>query len=588
MRTVAFDTETRGLDWFDGQTAFLASWADDEGEYVADLSDEAQAATFLSALTSADVIVAHNFSFDAHQVRETLGFDILNLKAELWDTDLMSRVLHPEGQRKGARGGHGLKNLAKIYVDEKAGDSEAVIEELGNSIGVKLKGDNATIGAYHDVWKAYPIEMETYAKEDARFTHAIFNKFGGEIDGPYSKCLKLEYDTMPVLIEAEKRGVAIDQGAVTVQKKKYEQQQSETHEYLETELGTQALGGEGSEDALIEALLKQGIPLKEKTDSGKYATNKFALEKFEDDFPVIEKLFEFRTATKFLSTYINPMVGREVVHPSFRQIGAWTGRMSCMRPNMQNIPKRAGKEVRSMFVPRPGYSFVVFDYESIEVRLLAWYLGNQDFRKLIRDGHDPHAWMASNIHGGAVESYHKGTPGQAQRDIAKNTLFAITYGAGGPRVSNMNKLDPGPYDKNGKPQHAEAKALIKKIKGSLPGYYKLMKRVRTKVENEGFVNTLWGRKQLVKKDKAYVGLNALIQGSAADIMKQGLVNVAEAVKPHGAYPLLVVHDEVVVEVPNEEVPQVTPLVVEALVAAWPLDPQLAVEGKAVTTSYADA
>lgn len=589
MNIVAFDTETRGLDWFDGQTAFLASWADDEGEYVADLSDEAQAATFLSALSKADIIVAHNFSFDDHQTRESTGVDILDsFDAQLWDTDLMSRVLHPEGQKKGERGGHGLKNLAKIYIDENADASEKAIEELANSIGVKLKGKNATIGAYHDIWRAYPSDMERYAKEDARFTRELFLKFQQEIDGPYSETLKLEYETMPVLIEAERKGVAIDQDAVTTQKKLYEKQRDETYDYLETELGSQALGGEGSEDALIEALFKIGVPLTEKTKEGKYATNKFALEKFEDEFPQIAKIFEFRTAEKFLSTYINPMVGREIVHPSFRQIGAWTGRMSCMRPNMQNIPKRAGKEVRSMFVPRPGYSFVVFDYESIEVRLLAWYLGDPGFRQLIRDGHDPHAWMASNIHGGSVESYHKGTPGQPKRDEAKNTLFAITYGAGGPRITNMNKMDPGPFDKDGNPQHAAARALIKKIKSNLPNYYRLMKRVRQKVEEEGYVNTLWGRKQIVNKDKAYVGLNALIQGSAADIMKQGLVNVAEAVKPHGATPLLVVHDEVVVEVPNEEVEAVTPLVQEALVSAWPLDPPLAVEGSVVTTSYADA
>jgi len=99
--------------------------------------------------------------------------------------------------------------------------------------------------------------------------------------------------------------------------------------------------------------------------------------------------------------------GREIVHPSFFQCEAWTSRMSCRRPNMQNIPKRAGKEVRSILVPREGHAFVIYDYESIEVRLLAHYLGDAGFQQLIEDGHDPHAWMATNIWGGAMEDFVK-------------------------------------------------------------------------------------------------------------------------------------------------------------------------------------
>jgi DNA polymerase-1 len=258
-----------------------------------------------------------------------------------------------------------------------------------------------------------------------------------------------------------------------------------------------------------------------------------------------------------------------------------------------------------MFVPREGHAFVVCDYDSIEVRLLAYYLGDPGFRELIAEGHDPHAWMAMNLEGGSMDDYLKGTPGQPIRDKAKNTLFAITYGAGGGRVSDMNKLDPGPwYDEDHpaivaareqgrywpKPgwQYKEGRALVKKIKGALPGYHKLNRRVRSKIETVGYVTTIMGRKQPVKPDKSYVGLNALIQGSAADIMKQGLVNVAEAVAPLGGIPLLVVHDEVVVEVPTERAQECLTLTEAALVGAHDLNPALKVTGSVVTTSYADA
>lgn len=574
MSTVAFDTETRGLNWFDpDERAFLASWADADGEYVADLSDPEQAIKFVNALESADTLVCHNLSFDAHMVRATLGYDVLANGHTCEDTDLMSRVIFPEGQRAGERGGHGLKNLAKVYLRADAADSEDAIKELAKSAGIKLK----STGGYYDTWRAYPAEMERYALQDARHTYDLYQLLSGKLNNGSARCYDLERQVAPVLIRAEEHGVAIDQQAVINLKRLYEAQLYETQDILEKELGEEALGGPGSEEALLEALQKLGVPLHRKTPTGQLATNIYALQEFEQEFWQLATLSEYRQASKFLSTYIGPMVDRDTVHPSFRQCGAWTGRMSCTRPNMQNIPKRAGKEMRAMFVPREGYSFVVCDYDSIEVRLLAHYLNDSGYRELISDGLDPHAWMAANIHGGAVEDYHKGTDGEEARNIAKNTLFAIVYGAGAPRVSDMNKIT-----------RDEAKALISKIKASLPRYNRLQGRIRKKIQAQGFVNTLFGRKNPVSRDKAYVGLNALIQGSAADIMKQGLVNVDEAVREHGARPLLVVHDEIVVEAPSEYAEEVLMDTEHALRDAYDLDPPLAVTGTVVHDNYASA
>ncbi len=602
MKIVAFDTETKGLDWWDPeQQAFLASWADENGEYVADLTVHAEVVRFVEALESADVIVAHNLSFDVHQVRETLGLDILELDAELHDTDLMSRVLFPEGQRKGERGGHGLKNLAMTFLDESAGDAEKAIEEMADAIKVKLKSQ----GGYYLVWAAYPDVMEHYAKQDARVTYDLFTIFQKELtkNEQAATIYELERQVAPVLIRAESRGIALDQSRVESLHREYEDRAQDLRTELARELGEEALGGVGSEAALLEALLGLGVPLHRTTPtSGELSTSVFALQEFEDDFPILQKLSEFRQVEKFLSTYLGPMRGRDVVHTSFRQIGAWTGRMSSARPNMQNIPKRAGVEVRSVFVPRDGHSFVVLDYESIEVRLLAWYLNDPGYRQLITDGLDPHAWMADQIWGGGMEAYWKESP---ERKDAKNVLFAITYGAGGRRITDMLKLDPGPYydehhpaivtaREQGRfwpqpgPQYREARALIRKIKDALPGYKQLNSRIRRKIESVGYVNTIIGRKNPVNRDKAYVGLNALIQGSAADIMKQGLVNVARAVDQFGGVPLLVVHDEVVVEVPTENAVACAQAMVNALCSACPLDAPLSVEGGIVHSNYSEA
>ena len=146
---VAFDTETHGFDWFDGQTAFLASWADADGEYVADLSDPEQTQRFVNALDSADTLVCHNLSFDVHQVKATLGYDFAG--KTLHDTDLMARVAYPEGN-SGTGFGFKLKELGKMLLRDDAQDAQDTIKELGESIGASMNSP----GAYYDIWRAYP------------------------------------------------------------------------------------------------------------------------------------------------------------------------------------------------------------------------------------------------------------------------------------------------------------------------------------------------------------------------------------------------------------------------------------------------
>ncbi len=475
---IAFDSETRGLSWFnEDERAFLATWADADGEYQADLSKPRETARFLSAIKRADVLVAHNFSFDCHHVREATGHDILDTpkyragKQVLADTDLMSRVLMPEGQRKGEMGGHGLKNLSKVFLRADADGAENHIKEMAKAIGLRTLKQQ---GAYYEVWRAYPEAMEKYARDDARFTYDLYQKFLSKFTDELRAVYDLEMQVMPILIRAEQRGVRLDPVAVEKLTRWAKRERNRLQKYLIAEFDEQALGGEGSDAALIEALQKIGVPLHRTTPTGQLATNKFALQEFEDDFPQIGALMEHRRMELFLSTYLEPAAGREVIHPTFFQCGAWTGRMSCARPNMQNLPKHGGdkmaREARSMFIPRAGHSFVVADFESIEVRLLAFYLGDQGFRDMIEMGLDPHAWMASNIHGGAMEDYLKGTSGEELRAAAKNSLFAITYGAGKRRIGDMNKITED-----------EAKRLISTIKGSLPGYYRLNDRIRRKI-----------------------------------------------------------------------------------------------------------
>jgi len=164
----------------------------------------------------------------------------------------------------------------------------------------------------------------------------------------------------------------------------------------------------------------------------------------------------------------------------------------------------------------------------------------------------------------------------------------------------MNNLDRGSrygpkdwavengYKRVGDWKYEPARRLIKEIKSAIPGFRRLTAKIDGKVRREAHVRTLWGRVQPVGRDKSYVGLNALIQGGAADIMKQGLLNAHEALQDFDAHILLVVHDELVVEVRSDQAETAQQTIEKAMVDAFPLDPPLEVTSAIVSTNYAEA
>lgn len=595
MRVLGFDTETCGLDWWNPeQQGFLLSWADEDGSHVCRIgrasrgeeTDVEGPRQFLQAVDRADVVVAHNLPFDIHQVRETMGVDLLD-RARCEDTDVLGRVALPERAWAGGDyGGYKLKDLAKTYLRKDADDAEEAIIELGKSIGVRLKGENATPAGYYEVWRAYPREMEAYALLDAEYARDLYPLFLAKLNSKTSACWQLERKVSPVLIRAEMRGVRVDPKIVMHLRGQYEPIEAAARAKVAEELPDVNLA---SPVQLREALVAMGVPLYRKTDAGELSTNKFALQEFEDSFPVLKALGEWRNADRMLNTYVGPMTGREVVNTRFWQCGARTGRMSCSTPNMQNLPARSESKdsdtkLREVFVPREGHAFVVCDFDSIEVRLLAHYLNSPEYTQLIEDGLDPHAWMASRIPhetwGWAepqpYEYFLKGAPGEEQRTIAKNVLFAIVYGAGANRVSDMLQISK-----------TEARKLIKSIKMALPRYFFLKDRVDKKIRATGFVNTLLGRKACVNKEKSYVGVNALIQGSAADVFKQAVVDVAVAIAQYDAHLVLFVHDELVAEAPVEHAGTVLRIMTERMEAAYALAPSLRVTGSICLNNYAE-
>lgn len=538
--TIALDTETTGLDWFDGDLPFIATVSDYDRDYLFDLSSEGDIEDLRLAVSRAGRVLFHNASFDIHMFAAAgvLPYSTWDGK-EVHDTEILARLVVPSFDVPNYR----LKSLADHFLGAGSSDEQKAIRAAMKSMGLIQREDQKEIpvAAYRDVWLAYPETMAKYAMTDTRYTYDLFHLLLLRLNEHTGRVYALERRVQPLIIAMERRGVALDPAKVALLSVQHQDQLVACMDKLRDWSGNPEFAANSMYDVrdLMEAL---GIELTETTDDGDIAVNKPALERAAKGATnplvaeVVETLMEARTHEKFLGTYIQPMLGREYVHPSFRQVGAWTGRQSCTRPNMQNIPVRSGPEVREMFVPRDGHSFVVADYSSIELRLLAYYMNHNGLREIIEQG-DPFLWLGEQVFGSPDP-----TTWPVARGPLKNGFYAMTYGAGGPKFAQTVGGGLTPED---------GRDIIKRIKKVLsPNYYDLTRKIEGRVKSVGYVRTLGGRYNYVKWDRAYVGLNALIQGSAADVMKEAMVRASEAVSRWDGHVLLTVHDEIVVEVPT--------------------------------------
>ncbi len=612
--TRSWDTETGGLEWFEpAEQAFLTTWSDQRGNDHLTRQDDARGmAAFKSDMQASDTIVAHNLPFDVHQTREsTNGFDMLKLGKKLVDTVLLAKVAAPERWfAEGDLNGYGLEELSKTYLPVE--DQKISLRDRAKELKINLN----KAGGYKAFDAADREFFEEYAKQDTRATLELLPVLDAKV-GKTRAALEVEQDVQPHLIRAEARGVAVDQSKVEPLQIRYLDQRDRAYNEVVKALGSDALGDPDDPNSkdepakLLDALLTAGVPLSRLTQSGeKLAVNRPALLPFAKDYPFIQSLFDYRTAAKFLRTYIQPMLGREVVHTNYNQLGAHTSRMSSSRPNLQNIPVRGegASELREMFIPRPGYCFVVSDFDQIELRLIAYYLNDPDFTARIEAGAQVFQELAAVLWGGEPEDYAKGTPGEKKRGEAKNGTYAVMYGVGSAKISDMLDLPPGPPNgpnawvvKNGfaaatDPSYPEGKRIIKTVKSWLPNYDTFMgnngyggrkpSRVKEKVRAVGHVNTIMGRRQPVSRDKEYIALSQIIQGGAAEIFKKGVCNVAEATAHLGALPVMFVHDELISEVPVEHAAEALRLQDAAMEAAHDLRPRLSVSGTIAYDNYA--
>ncbi|MEA4868068.1 MAG: DNA polymerase I [Rikenellaceae bacterium] len=474
----------------------------------------------------------------------------------LADVELMHYVITPERSHK-------LDTLSKSYLD------------------ISIAGDNAPA----DLFSELPPELP-YARALKEFPllYPLCRELSGELEKEKMADLynNIEMPLIVVLSDMEREGVKIDTGLLAEYSKEL------TSELAGIESNVRELAGEPTLN--ISSPKQLGVVLYEKlqlvknakrTSKKNYSTDEETLSSILDSHPIIPLILEYRNIKKLLSTYIDPLpylispvTGK--IHTTYNQALTSTGRLSSVKPNLQNIPIRTerGREIRKAFIPsNPGGVIMSADYSQIELRLMAHMSQDPHFIEAFRAGKDIHAATASKIFGIPEEELSR-----EQRNRAKVANFGIIYGISAFGLSQRLSIPRG-----------ESKKLIEDYFTNYPQVEEYMNQMISKAKEVGYVTTLYGRKRylpdITSRNPVVRGLaernaiNAPIQGSAADIIKAAMINVAKRIQREElkSRMILQVHDELVFDAYEEEVERLTLLVKQEMESVIELSVPLTVE-----------
>jgi DNA polymerase-1 len=490
--------------------------------------------------------IVHNAKFDA-LVFKQYGIAMRPIE----DTLLLSYVLDA------GLTDHGMDVLSEKYFHHKPLAFGAVAGSGRTFIGFsRVAIDKAT----------------EYSAEDADVTFRLWNVLKPRLPAEHMTNVyeTLERPMIETLARMEARGISIDRNILSRLSGEFAQ----TMARLEAEIYERA--GEafnlGSTKQLSDILFgKMGLPGAKRTATGAWSTAASVLEDLaEEGNEFAARILEWRQLSKLKSTYtdalpnyVNPKTHR--VHTSYALAATTTGRLSSSEPNLQNIPIRteAGRKIRRAFIAAPGHKLISADYSQIELRLLAHIAEIPQLRQAFAEGHDIHAMTASEMFGVAVE----GMPADVRRR-AKAINFGIIYGISSFGLANQLGI---PRD--------EAGAYIRRYFERFPGIRAYMDETKRIAREEGYVTTIFGRKCHYPRinasnpsERAFnerAAINAPIQGSAADIIRRAMVRMDAALEKAGlsAQMLLQVHDELVFEVPDDEVEATIPFVRAVMIDA---------------------
>lgn len=391
---------------------------------------------------------------------------------------------------------------------------------------------------------------------------------------------EVELPLLNVLAELELNGIKVSKEGLKELNVKFKEKISNIEEQI-YELAGETFNINSPKQLGVILFENLGLPVIKKTKTG-YSTSASVLEKLEGKHEIIPLISQYRTYTKLQSTYVEPLeeyINEETgrIHTTFNQRVTATGRLSSADPNLQNIPIRSeeGREIRDVFVAEEGKKLVAADYSQIELRVLAHISDDEGLKEAYQYGLDIHTKTASEIFDIPLEEVTSN-----ERRKAKAVNFGIAYGISDWGLAK--RLNIG---------NKEAQEFIELYFSRYPKVKEYMDNTIKQAKEEGYVTTVFNRKRYLSdiNSKNYhkrefakrMAINTPIQGSAADIMKIATIDVANALKEEklNAKVLLQVHDELVLEVPEDELETVQKLVKEKMEEAVQLDVKLEVDVK---------
>ncbi|MGB1100256.1 MAG: DNA polymerase, partial [Flavobacteriales bacterium] len=442
---------------------------------------------------------------------------------------------------------HGMDALAQAFLDYQC---IPITDLLGK------KGKNQKSMA--DI---PPAEVVNYACEDADITLQLADVLIPKLEeeGLTALFRDVEMPLLSVLMAMELEGVALDTAHLAQFSDTLAQELDALQQSIQGHAGVpfnvdspKQLG-----DVLFEHL---EIPAKvKKTKTGQYPTSEAVLSKLKDKHPIVGEVLEYRKLKKLRSTYVEPLpsllhseTGR--VHTTYMQVVAATGRLSSKDPNLQNIPIRTaqGREIRKAFVPRSAnHVLVAADYSQVELRIAAAMSEEQGLIEAFQKGEDIHAATAAKVFGVPLDDVSR-----EQRSQAKAVNFGILYGQGAFGLAENLGIS-----------RKEAKAIIEAYHSQFSGLEAFTQTCVAQAREAGYASTLLGRRRPlpdIHSNNAVVrafaernAVNTPIQGSAADIIKVAMIEVAREMKGMQSKLIMQVHDELVLEVPESETDRVS-------------------------------
>ncbi len=500
--------------------------------------------------------IGQNLKYDFSVLRESQ----INAQGIAADTMIAAYVIDPEGR-------HNLSVLAEKYLNYKVLTYEEVCGQGKNQI------------RFDDV----PIEKATkYSAEDAWVAMELWNRLSFEltaksqgssaIDSKWSLMRVFSEIDMPlvtVLSDMERAGVCLDTDWLTQISKDFGLELEEIEKKVQEfslKFSPEPVNLNSPKQLAVLLFDQLGLPVQSKTKTG-YSTNAEVLETLSSLHEVPRLLLEYREISKLKGTYVDPlprMRDRKTgkIHTSFHQTVAATGRLSCTEPNLQNIPirSRRGRMIRQAFLPSPGNTLLSADYSQIELRLLAHFSDDLDLLDAFRRDQDVHKRTAAEIFGATLEEVS-----DEQRSLAKAINFGLMYGKTAFGLAEELHIS-----------RKQAKEMIDRYFERYRGVKNFLDASIEKAKELGYSETLFGRRRtlqdinsknhLLRAMAERMAMNSPIQGTAADLVKIAMIELAEKLKADQlkSQMIIQVHDEIVLDCVHGELEAVKSLVTSVM------------------------